>query len=158
MFKKLIPLLNKKGINYRVIVSGKIPGNAIVPTDPRILYAGEVEVLTDHYIAADAFINPVLTSTGIQTKMIDAIAHNCNTVCFQGLTGIELIETAGNKLFPAKDNDWNSFASSVIQALESPAVPTPESFFEKYGWDLNLRLLENRLSNPDFPFTLHQSL
>jgi hypothetical protein len=101
--------------------------------NPRIIYAGEVDEISTYFSAADIFINPVHVSSGTQTKVIEAIYHQLNTVVFRKqLEGIEL-SVCNNKIFAAANEDWDDFTNQIISACKTSS-PTPEIFFEYYNW------------------------
>jgi hypothetical protein len=99
-----------------------------------IIYAGEVEDIENYFHAADVFINPVRTSNGVQTKIIEAIKYGLNTVVFKSqLKGINK-DVIGNKIFSARDNDWNQFHEKIIQSL-AISFSTTDAFFNLYSWE-----------------------
>jgi polysaccharide biosynthesis protein PslH len=98
------------------------------------VYVGEVENIKPYFLAADAFINPVIEAAGIQTKVVDALAWQCNVVSFQkGLDGIP-DSICGDKLFPVADGNWEEFAAQMENALQHTEL-LPPAFFEYFSWD-----------------------
>lgn len=133
--KKVIPLLNKTGLPYKIIVCGRIVDEAFSYLrniqDPNLLYAGNVADIASYFAAADAFLNPVVTGGGVQTKMVDALGFNLNVVCFDGMQ--EGIKGADAKIFTAPQNDWQAFTTAIGYALNKNE-PTPAAFFEYHNW------------------------
>jgi hypothetical protein len=134
--EKLIPSLNQLSFKYKIIICGR---NYLKQfrylqqlSSEQLVMAGEVADVGPYFLAADVFINPVMKGGGIQTKTLDALSYHLNVVCFEGKQGV--IKNAGNKIFPAKDGDWNSFAVAVIKASEI-SEPTDKIFFTSYSWD-----------------------
>lgn len=105
------------------------------------MYVGEVEDIEPYFLAADVFINPVTEAGGMQTKVVDALAHECNVVSFEkGLEGIPG-EYCGTKLFPVADGDWTAFAEQMKSALQ-PTGPLTQKFFDYFSWE---RVIDNFL-------------
>jgi polysaccharide biosynthesis protein PslH len=133
--KKVIPLLNETGLQYRIIVCGRIVDDAFSYLqniqDPNLLYAGNVADIWPYFAAADAFLDPVVTGGGVQTKIVDALSFNLNVVCFDGMQ--EGIKGADAKIFTAPKNDWQAFTNAIGNALNKNE-PTPASFFEYHNW------------------------
>ncbi|MEI9912884.1 MAG: glycosyltransferase [Bacteroidota bacterium] len=105
----IIPLLQKKGFRFRVIICGSLPPKKITELNalPCITAAGFVPSLDDLMQAADVFINPVVSGSGIQTKNIEAIASGCNVVATHfAATGLP-VYLLNEKLFLSANNDWD---------------------------------------------------
>jgi polysaccharide biosynthesis protein PslH len=135
MVGKLIPLLNQKAINYKILVCGRIVFRGFnYLKDIRnnnLIFAGNVTDIETYFAAADVFIDPVLSNSGVQTKMVDALNFGLNVVCFDGMQ--EGIAGAENKIFAAQKNDWAAFADATVKAL-SHDEPTRNAFFEHHNW------------------------
>ncbi len=79
-------------------------------------------------------MNPALQSGGIKSKVIEAIGQNRPVVSTSlGAIGIDTT-VCGNKLQVVVDNNWDMFASSLVNAL-SLTGDTPQAFFNKYSWE-----------------------
>ncbi|MEI9947350.1 MAG: glycosyltransferase family 4 protein [Chitinophagaceae bacterium] len=101
---------------------------------PHVINAGEVTDIENYFAAADAFINTVQQGGGIQTKNIDALASNCNVVCFENMVEEETVNLVGNKIFTVQAKDWQGFVGRMKEAANQLAE-TPPSFFEYYKWE-----------------------
>jgi len=148
IFSAIAPRLRAAGMAFRVLICGRnrFPAFQYLNklTDESVIMAGEQPSIAPCFMAADVFINPVLSGGGIQTKNIDAIAHGCNTVCFASqATGIPVHE-CGTKLYIAENGNWDNFASLIIQAA-ARKEPTPDSFFTYFNWDRILQPLIHNL-------------
>lgn len=120
---------------YTVIICGRHSEEQFRhPQHAHLVYAGEVEDIDPYYSAADVFINPLPSSSGIQTKTIDALAHDRNVVVFENNTEGLPLQLLKEKLFMPDNNDWEGFVKQCVQAA-SNSTPTPASFFEVFGWD-----------------------
>ncbi|MET0466923.1 MAG: glycosyltransferase family 4 protein [Chitinophagaceae bacterium] len=148
IFHELAPQLKMSGIPFKIMICGRnrFPAFQYLNelSDPNVIMAGEVEQIEPFFAAADVFINPVLYSGGIQTKIIDAIANGCNTVCFTSQARGIPPDVCGSKLLTAADHDWSDFTRKVLHAASYQA-PTPSSFFEYFDWDRILQSLIRKL-------------
>lgn len=148
IFSEIVPRLRAAGMAFRVIICGRnrFPAFQYLNklTDASVIMAGEVPSISAYFMAADIFINPVLSGGGIQTKNVDAIAHGCNTVCFASqATGMPVNE-CGSRLNIAANGNWDNFAALIIQAAGQKAS-TPDSFFAYFDWNRILQPLIHNL-------------
>jgi hypothetical protein len=133
--RSLIPLLNNKRLDYKIIICGRIVFTAFDYLkrlqNENLLYAGKVADIETYFAAADVLLNPVLHGGGVQTKMIDALSFHLNVVCFEGMA--EGITGAESKIFTAPKRDWAAFAEATTKALHHHS-PTPSLFFDHHDW------------------------
>ena len=131
----IVPLLQKKEFRFRLIICGSLPPNNITALNalPNVTAAGFVPSLQHIMQAADVFINPVVSGSGIQTKNIEAIASGCNVVTTgYGATGLPGY-LHNEKVFISTDNDWDLFTNNIIIA-STLKQNTPQQFYEEYNW------------------------
>ena len=150
IFKKLVPLLEKQQRPYHVIICGlnQFPEfrHLYKLKHPSLTVTGEVKDIDRYFNAADVFINPVMESSGIQTKNIDALSYDLPVVCFQDtLTGIDT-GLCGDRLLPCTDNDWNNFGATIGKATSLPATQTPGAFFNHYSFRTQVENLLAKLN------------
>lgn len=139
IYRELVPLLTQTmTVPYKILITGR----NIFPEfqslkefkSPHIIQTGFVENIEPYFKGADLFINPVLNTHGIQTKVLDALSYNCNAVIFSA-SNVELPSYLLNrKIFAAKNKDYSDFAAKITHALVAE-YPTPERFFRDYGWE-----------------------
>lgn len=133
--KRLVPVLKQKKFLFKIVICGRLEYSSFqylkqLQTDS-VLFAGDVDEVSNYFLAADVFINPVKTGGGIQTKIMDALSYHLNVVCFQSKAGDIL--HAENKLYLVQDESPNNFADAVLMAA-SKKTATPDAFFETYNW------------------------
>lgn len=148
IYTEIAPRLRSAGFSFRILVCGRNKFSAFRYlhrlTDPSVIMAGEVASIAPYFSEADVFINPVLSGGGIQTKNLDAIAHGCNTVCFDSQsTGIPA-EICGSKLTTAANGNWDIFTAQIMKAAGNQEH-TPDSFFSYFNWDRILQPLIHNL-------------
>jgi glycosyltransferase involved in cell wall biosynthesis len=134
--EKLIPLLNQGSFSYKIIICGR---NHLQKFDylsrlenEHLVMAGEVADIETYFLASAVFINPVLTGGGVQTKIIDALSHHLNVVCFDSRG--QGIAYAEKKIFTVEDGDWKALANAVIKASAN-SYATEAAFFAEYNWN-----------------------
>lgn len=132
---------------YKIIICGKsLPEKYnSLENYPNIIYAGFVEDISKYYLATDVFINPVNEGGGIKTKIVEALGYNINLVTTKsGAIGIPE-EITGNKMIVVDDNNWKSFADSIVQSNLSENLP--DSFYNHFAWDNIIDRANNLLIN-----------
>lgn len=148
IYKVLVPLLNKTGVKYKIVVCGRNREKQFQYlnqlSNAAVIMAGEVEEIDGYFAGADVFINPVLSGGGVQTKNIDAVANGCNVVCFESMVDQQVVDAASGKIFVAKY--WEGFVREVVKAGEVK-LKTGERFFERYYWGNIVRRLSDRISS-----------
>lgn len=131
----LVPLLNKTGLDYKIVVCGRIVFESFAylrkTQNDRLLYVGDVEDVEIYFAAADVFLAPVFAGGGVQTKAVEAVSFGLNTVCFAGMN--EGITGAEAKIFSVPKHNWQAFTDATLKALRSE-TPTPAAFFENHNW------------------------
>ncbi|MDB5252646.1 MAG: glycosyltransferase family 4 protein [Flaviaesturariibacter sp.] len=135
--KDLAPCLDALSFPYRILVCGRIRSAEFehlqALTHPYVTLVGEVDDIDPYYAAAAVFIDPVLSGGGVQTKIIDALARDCQVVAFsRAAQGIEA-DLAPEKVTIVPDGDWTAFADAVLSgSMRRPQ--TPEAFYKTYSW------------------------
>ena len=137
ILNNLLPQLKKTNLDFTLLISGKRLSSAMqdgIMQTTNIRYLDFVEDVELLYQAADVFINPVINDSGVKTKIVEALAHDCTVISTaSGATGIPAA-LAGKKLVKAPDGDWKKFVSLLAESLEQPSTETPPSFFLYFAW------------------------
>lgn len=137
ILEKINPVLLKQNLEYKIVICGKgLPdefNELRGHRDKNIIFAGFVDNISEYFLAADIFLNPILAGGGIKTKAVEALAHNCTVISTQiGAMGLKK-EVCGTKLIVVRDEDWDSFSREVIKAFEK-REDIPADFFQYYYW------------------------
>jgi glycosyltransferase involved in cell wall biosynthesis len=137
IIEKIIPELQKKApFPFRVFITGRQKPAIVRELLPQknIVLTGFVDSIDDYMQAADVFINPVITGSGIQTKNIEAIANGLSVAAtaFSAKGLPDYLSPA--KLLVAANEDWQQFTNHIIQLSQS-SFPTPGQFYNDFYWD-----------------------
>ena len=102
--------------------------------------------MSDYFLAANVYINPVTEGGGVQTKNIEALSYGLNVVCWQHmLNGLDTGLT-GSKVFAARPNDWKDFLARILIATIINN-PTPVTFFDYYNFDKQIQMFKERIQS-----------
>jgi glycosyltransferase involved in cell wall biosynthesis len=138
LLNQIDPLLQKEQLNYKIVISGNHITKALeekISKHKNVTYVGFVPDVTIYYRAADLFLNPVVNNSGIKTKVVEALAHNCSVVSTtSGASGIKK-DICGDKLIIVSDNNWHEFVNAIILQLQKESIATPTAFFKEYAWE-----------------------
>lgn len=131
------PLLRRKGISYKILISGKrLPQqiqNTIKETTS-LVYLDYVSDINALYQGADIFLNTVVNNSGIKTKSVEALANHCTVIStVSGAAGIPAA-LAETKMITVADNNWNEFVNKIVETIQQPAIETPSKFFQYFSW------------------------
>lgn len=148
IFEEIVPELNKTEFDFKIIISGRIKNEKSQYLkkyfNQQIIYVGCIKNVEDYYLAADIYINPVLTGFGIQTKTLEALSYNLPVVSFKNvLNGIE-IDLCKEKLLVAPN--WHSFNLKIKEASKY-SEPLAESFFSFYNANSYSTSLKKRIES-----------
>ncbi|MFN2459026.1 MAG: glycosyltransferase family 4 protein [Chitinophagaceae bacterium] len=136
LLEKIDPLLRKLLTDYRILITGKnLEGELLRKTkqSDNFIFCGYADDISIYYQGCAIFLNPVVNSSGIKTKVVEAIANNCTVVSTaSGASGVP-VEVCNNKLVVVADNDWQKFVEQAV-AHAKQKTPTPASFYDYFYW------------------------
>lgn len=150
IYFKLLPLLlSQSPFTFKILICGRNQYKKFSYLHQyrheRIVQAGFVGDINIYFTGADVFINPVQKVFGVQTKVVDAISYNLNTVTFEeAQTGLPDY-LLGEKLFIAQSGDVASFTRQTITAMNKNKA-TPARFFHDYSWDTIVRGVAEKIA------------
>lgn len=135
LLNKIIPKLKERNILCKIIITG----NRIQPkmasalaAESYIIFEGFVADTSLYHLGTDAFICMLDTTTGIKTKIIDALAFRQKVICTEsaanGFKDIDL----GKQLILVKDGDWDDFTNQMAITSIEEIYNTPDSFYQKH--------------------------
>ena len=119
---------------YKILICGRdIPGDVTNTTYPDIIFAGFVNDIEVYYKADYIFINPVNDGGSIKTKLVEALGYNITSVSTEnGAIGVDAAICNG-KLLITPNEDWNKFASEVIEA-SAIQTSVQQEYYNHFYW------------------------
>jgi polysaccharide biosynthesis protein PslH len=131
---KVNPILQNRGFSYLILICGlDIPETYLQAEFPSVRFLGFVEDLNLYLKGCRTFLNTVSSGGGIKTKLVEALAFDLNVVSTQnGAIGVDP-GLCNGKLTICRDDDWISFADSVIQSVKTATI-MPSSFYDQFYW------------------------
>lgn len=112
----VLPLILKEIPDFTLLVAGSISRK--LEKMPGVEPLGIVENLRDAFVAAPINVNPMLNGTGINIKLLEAMAAGVPTVSTEtGSRGLG--NTFGNGVLTVSDRDPEAFAMAVIHLARS---------------------------------------
>lgn len=150
IFDTLAPMLLQANIPVHIFINGR---NKFAEyqylnnySSPIVTMTGEVDDIELFFSAADTFINPVQTGGGVQTKTLEALARNINTVAFEHMCAGIPADVSGKKLLRVATADWDGFVKAIIASLNA-AHQTPETFYAYYNEEISVSKLIAAMEN-----------
>lgn len=144
---KILPDLDKKEIPYKLYLIGGNPSKEVIRlTSNKITVTGYVKDINKYLREADIALYPIFTATGMQTKILEALA--CKIPCIatqQCVEGIEGLEDGINILIANSNNEFIEKISYIynnkgyVEKIISNGYNLVE---KKYLWERNIELLE----------------
>ena len=133
LINKINPFLaSQNKFSYTVLICGRnIPAEIMKNNFSNVIVAGLVDNIDEYFHASDIFVNPITSGGGIKTKLVEALANNCNAVStMNGAIGVDPAICNG-KLLIVPNNDAGIFAEKIIEASHIKADVGNE-FFEHF--------------------------
>jgi glycosyltransferase involved in cell wall biosynthesis len=133
----LLPLLQKKQMNYHLVIAGKgLPSTYDQLKSWKhhhVTYTGFVSDIDAYTCAADVLLNPVNSGGGVKTKVIEALGLNTSVVSTEtGARGVNK-DICGEKLKVCPDNDSEAFVEAIRECIQL-SEDIPEAFYDYYYW------------------------
>ena len=135
LIETIVPLLNKKHFIYKLIVCGRnIPQPYKFLQPPNVIFLDYVDDILQYNLAADVFLNPVVTGGGIKTKLVEALAAGANAVSAKsGAAGVDAA-WCNHKLYIVEDGNWQAFAEKIYEAVANKNTVS-ETFYQHFFVD-----------------------
>jgi glycosyltransferase involved in cell wall biosynthesis len=121
LVQSIMPLVWRHRPDAKVVLAGKDPSAAIrsLTSDPRVTVTGYVDDLREHFWSATAVIAPLVYGTGIQNKVLEALA--CGVPVVASPKACEgLSATAGRDVLVGQNDE--EVAAHVITLIEHAEV------------------------------------
>jgi len=147
-YKRIFPLIRQELPSVYLIIAGSGPDKRIKELgkeDDKVIITGYVENLIPYIMMADVYVAPILSATGIQTRVLEAMALGKAIVStsqpmkiFHALSGVHAFIT----------DDPAEFAQNTIRLLkdvrlkERMGIAARSLVCEKYSWRAAIKMIE----------------
>jgi glycosyltransferase involved in cell wall biosynthesis len=116
--RSVLPIILRERPDFRFILAGDV-GNPFVDTKLAVVCLGRVQSIGDAFKAAAIAVNPVRVGTGLNIKMLEALA--CGVACISSVTGSRGLEPFRGVAFESvRDSDPAAMARAVLALLADP--------------------------------------
>jgi glycosyltransferase involved in cell wall biosynthesis len=117
----VLPLVRREKADFRFILAGDV-GNKAGAGNGAVVRLGRVDSVADAFRNAALSVNPVRMGTGLNIKMLEALA--CGVACVSSQTGSRGLERYHQQAFATvPDNDPGVMAQAVLRLLnDRPAA------------------------------------
>ncbi len=138
LLHEVTPEFKKQRSDFVILICGIglekfISANSIIAPKECVI-VGAVEDMSLYFKAADVFINPVTNGEGIQTKNIDALAHNCTVVGYKDVANGIPDYVLGTKAFFANTEKIDEFVYFIKKALDPRIIDIDPQFYIDFSW------------------------
>ncbi|SEN51547.1 Glycosyltransferase involved in cell wall bisynthesis [Loktanella fryxellensis] len=115
---QVLPLITARLPEFRLVMAGDVC--TAIPDHPHVIKLGRVDNVADAFAAAPILVNPVAMGTGINIKMLDAMAAGVPAVSTpMGLRGLP--QTCRDFVIEVPDDDPQAFADALVALVPDTA-------------------------------------
>jgi sugar transferase (PEP-CTERM/EpsH1 system associated) len=148
--KEILPLVQKKHPGVKVMLAGATPHPSVLSLkNKNIEVTGWVDDIRECYAKARVFIAPMQIGTGLQNKLLEAMAMKIPSIT-SGLANSALKATNGKEILVG--NTAQDFADHIIHLLDNPdfaaemATKGYDFVHQNYNWASATQKLENLMT------------
>ncbi len=149
--KKILPLLKKKKYDIKILISGASPNKKVLSlASKNVIIKGWIDDIREYYNKAKVFIAPMQLGTGLQNKLLQAMAMKVPCVTSE-LTVKGFIDGAQEVMLVAKNPE--EYSDCILKLLEDEyyrnqiAQKGYEFVLKYYKWENIMINLETILHN-----------
>jgi len=151
LIDKIIPLLNNAGKKVRVLIAGASPsGQLLSRAGENIQISGWQDDIRDSYNQSRIFIAPMQIGTGLQNKLLEAMAMNLPCIT-SPLANAALKAKPGSEIIVCSEPE--EYANAVINLLDNPtfadqiASAGHNFVLNNFNWEITNRELTRIIQN-----------
>ena len=147
LINEILPLLKKQLPKIRILLSGANPHQRvkILANDQAVTVTGWVEDIRDSYARAKLFVAPLFIGTGLQNKLLEAMAMGIPAITTPLANNALQAEHASSVMIAS---NAEQFAEQIFQLLDDElfykriAENARQFVSEKYSWEGSVKKLE----------------
>ena len=151
--KEILPIVHQKKPNVKLTIAGATPHPSVQALkSDHVHVTGWVDDIRECYAKANIFIAPMQIGTGLQNKLLEAMAMKIPSIT-SGLANNALNAKHGEEILVG--NSADEFATHIINILENPdlAQRLAENGYafvhSNYDWIAATKKLENLIIKTD---------
>jgi len=151
LVNKILPIVRKQKPELKVVIAGANPHKKILSLQSRgIEVTGWVRDMREYYAKARIFIAPMQIGTGLQNKLLEAMAMKIP--CITSPLANKALE-AKNGIEILIGNDAEEYAKHIINLLDNKEMHDKiaqkgyDFVRNKYSWENSCKILENSIVN-----------
>jgi polysaccharide biosynthesis protein PslH len=155
LVKKILPLVHRKNPGTTVLLAGATPhSNVQALAGEHVKVTGWVDDIRDCYAKAKIFIAPMQIGTGLQNKLLEAMAMKIPSIT-SGLANSALLATPGKEILVGRTAE--EFAGHILNLLENQefSAALAENGYRfihsNYNWKAATNKLEELILNSTVP-------
>lgn len=115
----VLPLILRRQPDFKFMLAGDV-GDKFATAGDAVVRIGRVPAIADAFKVAAIAVNPVRVGTGLNIKMLEALA--CGAACISSKTGSRGLEQYRGIAFETvPDDDPAAMAAAVLNLLDDPA-------------------------------------
>ena len=139
LVKEIMPIVWKYNSNINVILAGATPSNSVMAlANNRVKVSGWLEDIREAYAHSDVFVAPMQIGTGLQNKLLEAMAMNLPCVTSE-LANKALKAIDGEHILIGNNDDASSYAKYIIKLIDDKEfaknIAANGSAFVKQNYD-----------------------
>lgn len=123
IFSEIVPILADKS-SIQILITGRLQKKEFEYLrklqHPQVHFIGEVDDVDEYMQAADVFIVPILDSSGVKLKLLQAFSNHTPVIAFKSSVLGFPLEHLDLAIRIIDDADTVSFVESIVTAPEKP--------------------------------------
>ena len=147
----ILPLVQKEKPDARVLIAGASPHPSVrALASESVTVSGWLDDIRVAYSSSKLFIAPMQIGTGLQNKLLEAMAMKIPSVT-SDLANAALGAKENTEIKVAKSQDKEAFAAYVLELLNNSEIATQQSdaahqfVQQNYSWESSVKTLEELL-------------
>ena len=148
---KVMPILREEIPGIRFSIVGIAPSKSVLELGklPGVKVTGYVESLDEWFEKASLFVAPMLSGSGVQNKILQALTHGCGVLTTPiGKEGIECLEDVIMVVDP-RPSEWASRIKEIFinpVEIKEKALRAPGKVEQEFGIDVVRRQFHKFIS------------
>ncbi|MFA8449204.1 MAG: glycosyltransferase [Bacteroidales bacterium] len=149
LVNKIMPLVWKQNPNVKIQLAGATPDKRVsVLESPKVTITGWMDDIRDAYASSKIFIAPMQIGTGLQNKLLEAMAMKIPSITSS--LANNALKAEDNKEILVANNE-QEFADKILELLSDKsfadkiAEAGQQFILRNYSWEAATQELENKM-------------